>query len=143
VLPRPELFPGQFLKGGVTCAEGFKQKRGRAPTREAARVITPDRRSGALFSPAVVGGEFYEDGVQIAGRIQELVPQVNAERWPRWLWKARRMKCATRRCFWSRDGRHSTHRALVAETLGRIRAPTTVRFVAIYWASGRQPSPRR
>jgi len=29
-------------------------------------------------------GEFYEDGVQIAGRIQELVPQVAAEKVPHW-----------------------------------------------------------
>ena len=42
-----------------------------------ARAITPEqalRRS--VLSCMLWEGEFYEDGVQIAGRIRELVPQV-------------------------------------------------------------------
>ena len=46
-----------------------------------ARVINPEqalRRS--VLSCMLWEGEFYEDGVQIAGRIQELVPRVAPER---------------------------------------------------------------
>jgi hypothetical protein len=64
----------------------FKPKP-RPRTHEGARasVITAEqalRRS--VLSCMLWEGEFYEDGVQIAGRIHELVPQVDAERLPRW-----------------------------------------------------------
>ena len=57
----------------------FKYHKARPRTHEGAlaAVITPEqalRRS--VLSCMLWEGEFYEDGVQIAGRIHELVPQV-------------------------------------------------------------------
>ena len=87
--------------------------------------------------------EFYEDGVQIAGRIQELVPQVAAERVAALAVEAReRMKLRHAPLLLVREmARHTTHRALVADTLARViqRADELSEFVAIYWAGGRQP----
>ena len=88
-------------------------------------------------------GEFYEDGVQIAGRIRELVPQVAAERVAALAVEAReRMKLRHAPLLLVREmARLATHRALVAETLARViqRADELSEFVAIYWAEGRQP----
>jgi hypothetical protein len=123
----------------------FKQKpRPRTHEGAPARVITPEqalRRS--VLSCMLWEGEFYEDGVQIAGRIQELVPQVGAERVAALAVEAReRMKLRHAPLLLVREmARHSTHRALVAETLERViqRADELSEFVAIYWAGGRQP----
>jgi hypothetical protein len=88
-------------------------------------------------------GEFYEDGVQIAGRIHELVPQVAPERVAALAVEAReRMKLRHAPLLLVREmARHATHRVLVAETLARViqRADELSEFVAIYWAGGRQP----
>ena len=109
-----------------------------------ARVIAPEqalRRS--VLSCMLWEGEFYEDGVQIAGRIQELVPQVEAEKVAALAVEAReRMKLRHAPLLLVREmARHATHRGLVAETLARIiqRADELSEFVAIYWAQGRQP----
>ena len=84
--------------------------------------------------------EFYEDGVQIAGRIHELVPQVAAEKVAALAVEAReRMKLRHAPLLLVREmARHATHRALVAETLARViqRADELSEFVAIYWAGG-------
>jgi hypothetical protein len=123
----------------------FKQKpRPRTHEGAQARVITPEQAlRRAVLSCMLWEGEFYEDGVQIAGRIQELVPQVNAERVAALAVEAReRMKLRHAPLLLVREmARHSTHRALVAETLERViqRADELCEFVAIYWASGRQP----
>ncbi len=88
-------------------------------------------------------GEFYEDGVQIAGRIHELVPQVAPEQVAALAVEAReRMKLRHAPLLLVREmARHATHRALVADTLTRViqRADELSEFVAIYWAGGRQP----
>jgi hypothetical protein len=88
-------------------------------------------------------GEFYEDGVQIAGRILELVPQVEAEKVAALAVEAReQMKLRHAPLLLVREmARHATHRGLVAETLARViqRADELSEFVAIYWAGGRQP----
>jgi 60 kDa SS-A/Ro ribonucleoprotein len=88
-------------------------------------------------------GEFYEDGVQIAGRIAELVPRVAAERVAALAIEAReRMKLRHAPLLLVREmARHASHRGLVAETLARViqRADELSEFVAIYWAGGRQP----
>jgi hypothetical protein len=88
-------------------------------------------------------GEFYEDGVQIAGRIHELVPQVAPERVAALAVEAREgMKLRHAPLLLVREmARHATHRALVADTLTRViqRADELSEFVAIYWAGGRQP----
>jgi hypothetical protein len=123
----------------------FKQKpRPRTHEGAPARVITPEqalRRS--VLSCMLWEGEFYEDGVQIAGRIQELVPQVAAERVAALAVEAReRMKLRHAPLLLVREmARHATHRTLVAETLERViqRADELSEFVAIYWAGGRQP----
>ena len=122
----------------------FKQNKPRTHEGAPARVITPEqalRRS--VLSCMLWEGEFYEDGVQIAGRIQELVPQVGAERVAALAVEAReRMKLRHAPLLLVREmARHSTHRTLVAETLERViqRADELSEFVAIYWAGGRQP----
>jgi hypothetical protein len=109
-----------------------------------ARVITPEqmlRRS--VLSCMLWENEFYEDGVQIAGRIHELVPKVAAEKVAALAVEAReRMKLRHAPLFLVREmARHATHRALVADTLARViqRADELSEFVAIYWAGGRQP----
>jgi 60 kDa SS-A/Ro ribonucleoprotein len=92
-------------------------------------------------------GEFYEDGVQVAGRIHDLVPQVAAEKVAALAVEAReRMKLRHAPLLVVREmARHATHpnmpRGLVAETLARViqRADELAEFVAIYWAGGRQP----
>jgi 60 kDa SS-A/Ro ribonucleoprotein len=109
-----------------------------------ARRITAEqalRRS--VLSCMLWEGEFYEDGVQIAGRIQELVPQVAAVKVAALAIEAReRMKLRHAPLLLVREmARHATHRGLVAETLARViqRADELSEFVAIYWAQGRQP----
>jgi 60 kDa SS-A/Ro ribonucleoprotein len=88
-------------------------------------------------------GEFCEDGVQIAGRIAELVPRVAADRVAALAVEAReRMKLRHAPLLLVREmARHAPHRGLVAETLARViqRADELSEFVAIYWAGGRQP----
>jgi hypothetical protein len=88
-------------------------------------------------------GEFYEDGVQIAARIAELVPQVAAEKVAALAVEAReRMKLRHAPLLVVREmARHASHRGLVAQTLARViqRADELSEFVAIYWAGGRQP----
>jgi len=82
--------------------------------------------------------EFYEDGMQIAGRIQELVPRVAAEKVAALAVEAReRMKLRHVPLLLVREmARHATHRQLVGETLARViqRADELSEFVAIYWA---------
>lgn len=99
------------------------------------------RRS--ILSCMLWEGEFYEDGVEIAGRIHELVPRVAAERVAALAVEAReRMKLRHAPLLLVREmARHATHRGLVAETLGRViqRADELSEFVAIYWTGGRQP----
>jgi hypothetical protein len=109
-----------------------------------ARVISAEqalRRS--VLSCMLWENEFYEDGVQIAGRIHELVPRVEAVKVAALAVEAReKMKLRHAPLLLVREmARHATHRALVAETLARViqRADELAEFVAIYWAGGRQP----
>ena len=87
--------------------------------------------------------QFYEDGVEIAGRIRELVPKVEAAKVAALAVEAREaMKLRHAPLYLVREmARHSTHRALVSETLARViqRADELAEFVAIYWADGRAP----
>src|SRR5580704_4069395 len=87
--------------------------------------------------------QFYEDGVEIAGRIAELVPKVQAERVAALAIEAReQMKLRHAPLLLVREmARHKTHRGLVAETLERViqRADELTEFVAIYWKDGRVP----
>ena len=75
--------------------------------------ISPEqalRRS--VLSCMLWEGEFYEDGVQIAGRIRELVPQVDAEKVAALAVEAReRMKLRHAPLLLVREmARHATHR---------------------------------
>jgi hypothetical protein len=87
--------------------------------------------------------QFYEDGVEIAGRIAELVPKVAAEKVAALALEAReKMKLRHAPLLLVREmARHATHRRLVAETLARViqRADELAEFVAIYWKDGRVP----
>ncbi len=87
--------------------------------------------------------QFYEDGVEIASRIAELVPRVEAAKVAALAVEAReQMKLRHAPLLLVREmARHATHRALVAETLEKViqRADELSEFLAIYWATGRQP----
>ena len=87
--------------------------------------------------------QFYEDGVEIAGRIAELVPKVAAEKVAALAVEARmKMKLRHAPLLLVREmARHTTHRGLVAETLAQViqRADELAEFVAIYWKDGRAP----
>ena len=124
----------------------FKNRKLRPRTHEGARaaVITAEqalRRS--VLTCMLWEDEFYEDGVQIAGRIHELVPQVEPTLVAALAAEAReKMKLRHAPLYLVREmARHATHRGLVAETLTRViqRADELSEFVAIYWSGGRQP----
>lgn len=87
--------------------------------------------------------QFYEDGVEIAGRVAELVPKVAAEKVAALAVEAReKMKLRHAPLLLVREmARHASHRGLVAETLARViqRADELSEFVAIYWKDGRVP----
>ena len=109
-----------------------------------ARNISPElqlRRS--VLACLLWESQFYEDGVEIAGRIAELVPKVAAEKVAALAVEGReRMKLRHAPLLLVREmARHKTHRALVSETLARIiqRADKLAEFVAIYWKDGRVP----
>src|SRR5450631_3614548 len=109
-----------------------------------ARAITPEQAlRRTVLSCMLWVGEFYEDGVQIAGRIHELVQRVAAEKVSSLAVEAReRMKLRHVPLLLVREmARHKTHRALVSETLARViqRADELADFVAIYWKDGRVP----
>jgi 60 kDa SS-A/Ro ribonucleoprotein len=109
-----------------------------------ARNISPElqlRRS--VLACLLWESQFYEDGVEIAGRIAELVPKVAADKVAALAVEGReRMKLRHAPLLVVREmARHKTHRALVSETLARIiqRADELAEFVAIYWKDGRVP----
>ncbi len=87
--------------------------------------------------------QFYEDGVEIAGRIRELVPQVEGGKVAAIALEARnRMKLRHAPLLLAREvARHASHRALVSDTLAAVvqRADELAEFVAIYWKDGRVP----
>jgi hypothetical protein len=87
--------------------------------------------------------QFYEEGVEIAGRIRELVPKVEAAKVAALAIEAREvMKLRHAPLLVVREmARHASHRALVVQTLARViqRADELAEFVAIYWAEGRAP----
>ena len=109
-----------------------------------ARAVSPElalRRS--VLACMLWEDQFYEDGVEIAGRIRELVPKVEAAKVGALAVEAREaMKLRHAPLLVVREmARHATHRGLVAETLMRViqRADELAEFVAIYWKDGRAP----
>jgi 60 kDa SS-A/Ro ribonucleoprotein len=87
--------------------------------------------------------QFYEDGVEIAGRIAELVPKVAVEKVAGLAVEARgKMKLRHAPLLLVREmARQKTHRHLVSDTLATViqRADELSEFVAIYWKDGRVP----
>ena len=87
--------------------------------------------------------QFYEDGIEIADRIAELLPKVAVEKVAALAIEAReQMKLRHAPLLLVREmARHKTHRAPVSETLASIlqRADELAEFVAIYWKDGRVP----
>ena len=109
-----------------------------------ARHLTPElqlRRS--VLACLLWEPQFYENGIEIAGRIAELVPKVQAEKVATLAVEAReQMKLRHAPLLIVREmARHATHRRLVAETIERViqRADELAEFVAIYWKDGRVP----
>jgi 60 kDa SS-A/Ro ribonucleoprotein len=132
-MSRLNLLKLDYLARGLRTHEG-------AP----ARRITPELQLRRSASACLLWEkQFYEDGVTIAGRIAELVPQVEAERVAALAVEAREnMKLRHLPLLLVREmARHKTHRALVAETLQRViqRADELAEFAAIYWKDGRAP----
>jgi 60 kDa SS-A/Ro ribonucleoprotein len=87
--------------------------------------------------------QFYEDGVEIAGRIQSLVSKVSAEAVAALAVEARgKMKLRHVPLLLVREmARLKTHRELVSRTLTQViqRADELAEFVAIYWKDGKVP----
>lgn len=109
-----------------------------------ARHISPElqlRRS--VLACLLWEKQFYEDGVEIAQRITQLVPKVAAETVAALAVEARaQMKLRHAPLLLVREmARHQTHRRLVADTLASViqRADELTEFVAIYWMDGRVP----
>jgi hypothetical protein len=109
-----------------------------------ARHISPElqlRRS--VLACLLWESQFYEDGVEIADRIRELVAGVEVSKVAALAVEAReKMKLRHAPLLLVREmARLATHRALVAETLERViqRADELSEFVAIYWSNGRAP----
>src|SRR6201990_2249581 len=130
------------MKLNVLNLSGFARLR----THEGAPAVrvTPEqalRRS--VLACMLWEDEFYEDGVEIAGRIRELVPRVEPPRVAALAIEAREaMKLRHVPLLLVREmARHPSHRSLVAQTLARViqRADELSEFVAIYWADGRAP----
>src|ERR1700722_19539760 len=128
----------------LNIAKHYKRPKLRTHEGAPAVAVSPEealRRS--VLSCMLWEGEFYEDGVQIAGRIRELVPQVAAEKVAALAVEAReRMKLRHAPLLLVREmARLATHRQLVAETLLRViqRANELSEFVALYWSEGKQP----
>ncbi len=109
-----------------------------------ARHLTPEQQlRRSVLACLLWEDQFYEDGVEIAGRIRELVPKVKPEIVAALAVEARtKMKLRHAPLLLVREmARLATHRALVADTLMQViqRADELAEFVAIYWKDGRVP----
>src|SRR5580700_268112 len=109
-----------------------------------ARNISPElqlRRS--VLACFLWEDQFYEDGVEIAGRIQSLVSKVRAEEVATLALEARsKMKLRHVPLLLVREmARLKTHRERVSQTLAQViqRADELAEFVAIYWKEGKVP----
>src|SRR6201987_1438716 len=123
----------------LNLARGLRTHEG-APARHLSNE-TQLRRS--VLACLLWESQFYEDGIEIAGRIAELVPKVEAERVAALAIEAReQMKLRHVPLLLVREmARHKTHRHLLSDTLTRPiqRSHELSEFVAIYWKDGRVP----
>lgn len=87
--------------------------------------------------------QFYESGVEIAGRISSLVPRVSADVVARIAVEAREdMHLRHVPLLLVREmARYNTHKGRVEDTLFRViqRADEISEFMAIYWKDGKEP----
>lgn len=87
--------------------------------------------------------QFYEDGIDIAERIAQLVPQVDAVKVAAMAVEAREeMHLRHAPLLVVREmARHDSHKPFVEETLYRViqRADELAEFLAIYWKDGKEP----
>jgi 60 kDa SS-A/Ro ribonucleoprotein len=109
-----------------------------------ARHISPELRlRRSVLACLLWEKQFYEDGIEIAGRIAELVPKLAAEKVAALAVEAReQMKLRHAPLLLVREmARHRSHRGLVSDTLAHViqRADELSEFVAIYWKDGRVP----
>lgn len=109
-----------------------------------ARNVSPEaalRRS--VVATLLWEDQFYEDGIEIAGRIRELVPRVKPEAVAALAAEARgKMKLRHTPLLLVREmARQKDHRPLVSQTLAQViqRADELAEFVAIYWKDGKAP----
>jgi 60 kDa SS-A/Ro ribonucleoprotein len=123
----------------LNLARGLRTHEG-APARHVSNELQLRR---SVLACLLWESQFYEDGVEIAGRIAELVPKIEAERVAALAVEARgQMKLRHAPLLLVREmARHKTHRGLVADTLQSViqRADELCEFVAIYWKDGRVP----
>jgi 60 kDa SS-A/Ro ribonucleoprotein len=124
--------------------ESFFLFRARTQEGAQAKAISPElqlRRS--VLACLLWENEFYENGVEIAGRIRALVPKVKPEAVASLAVEAReQMKLRHAPLFLAREmARQNDHKALVADTLATViqRADELAEFVAIYWKDGKEP----
>ncbi|MEZ5937872.1 MAG: TROVE domain-containing protein, partial [Hyphomonadaceae bacterium] len=112
------------------------------------RAFTPEQQlRRALMTCMLWEDQFYEDGVSIAERIADLVPQVAPEAAAAMAIEAREdMKLRHAPLLLVREmARHDGHKALVADTLARViqRPDEMTEFLAIYWANMLGPLQQR
>jgi hypothetical protein len=109
-----------------------------------ARAIAPEAQlRRAVMACMLWEDQFYEDGVEIAERIKQLVPKVAPAKVAALAIEAReKMKLRHAPLLLVREmARHASHRPLVGDTLARViqRADEPAEFLALYWAEGKQP----
>src|SRR5215471_9482668 len=123
----------------LNLAKGLRTHEG-APARHLSNELQLRR---SVLACLLWENQFYEDGVEIAGRIAELVPKVEPERVAALAVEAReKMKLRHVPLLLVREmARHKTHREAVARILAQViqRADELAEFVAIYWKDGKAP----
>src|SRR5499427_4818597 len=123
----------------MNFAKGLRTHEG-APARHLSNELQLRR---SVLACLLWENQFYEDGIEVAGRIAELVPKVAPGKVAALAVEAReQMKLRHAPLLLVREmARHKTHRHLVGDTLARViqRADELAEFVAIYWKDGRVP----
>lgn len=109
----------------------------------AARINTEQQLRRSVLACLLWESQFYEEGQSIADRIAALVPEVQPAKVAALAIEAReKMNLRHVPLLLVREmARHPKHKGLVGETLTRIiqRADELSEFLAIYWASEKQP----
>lgn len=108
----------------------------------AKRINVEQQLQRSVLSCLLWEDSFYEDGVSIAERIANLVPQVSASKVSALAIEAREQMKLRHAPLWivREMARQESHKAFVADTLERViqRADELAEFVSLYWLDGRQ-----